>query len=163
MADELPAGRREPFMRGLPSKEEGNMQEYKTIQITKEEVVPTALRMRHDGRWLVMIYGWYQTDGQLRISWDYEVGPVVESYYVLGEKSVPSIAGVYDEAARWPELELYELLGIEFEGLDTSKRLFLPENLLETQGKGQILVTPLAELVDKRDEMLGEKKEVKDE
>ena len=139
------------------------MQEYKTIQITKEEVVPTALRMRHDGKWLVMIYGWYQTDGQLRISWDYAVDPVVESYYVLGETSVPSIAGVYDEAARWPELELYELLGIEFEGLDTSKRLFLPENLLETQGKGQILVTPLSELVEKRDEMLGEKKEVKDE
>ncbi len=139
------------------------MQEYKQIQITKEEIVPTALRMRHDGRWLVMIYGWYQTDGQLRISWDYEVGSVVESYYVLGEKSVPSIAEIYDEAARWPELELYELMGICFEGLDTSKRLFLPENLLETQGKGQILVTPLNELVEKRDEMLGEKKEVSDE
>ena len=77
-------------MRGLPSKEEGNMQEYKTIQITKEEVVPTALRMRHDGRWLVMIYGWYQTDGQLRISWDYEVGPVVESYYVLARRACPA-------------------------------------------------------------------------
>ena len=50
------------------------------------------------------------------------------------------------------ELELNELLGIDFEGLDTSKRLFLPENLLETQGKGQILATPLAELVAKRDE-----------
>ena len=50
-------------------------------------------------------------------------------------------------------------MGINFEGLDTSKRLFLPENLLETQGKGQILVTPLSELVEKRDEMLGEKKE----
>ena len=139
------------------------MQEYKQIQITKGEIVPTALRMRHDGRQLVMIHAFWQTDGQLRISWDYAVDPAVESYYVLGEQSVPSRAGVYDEAARWPELELYELLGIEFEGLDTSKRLFLPENLLETQGKGQILVTPLAELVDKRDEMLGEKKEVKDE
>lgn len=135
------------------------MQEYKQIQITKEEIVPTALRMRHDGKWLVMIYGWYQTDGQLRISWDYAVDPVVESYYVLGEDTVPSIAEIYDEAARWPELELHELMGINFEGLDTSKRLFLPENLLETQGKGQILVTPLSELVEKRDEMLGEKKE----
>lgn len=135
------------------------MQEYKQIQITKEEIVPTALRMRHDGKWLVMIYGWYQTDGRLRISWDYAVDPVVESYYVLGEDTVPSIAEIYDEAARWPELELHELMGINFEGLDTSKRLFLPENLLETQGKGQILVTPLSELVEKRDEMLGEKKE----
>ena len=133
------------------------MQEYKTIQITKEEIVPTALTMRHDGRRLVMIYGWYQTDGQLRISWDYAMDPAVESYYVLGEKSVPSIAHIYDEAARWPELELYELMGIDFEGLDTSRRLFLPENMLETQGKGQILVMPLSELVEKRDESIADR------
>ena len=133
------------------------MQEYKQIQITKEEIVPTALRMRHDGRQLVMIHAFWQTDGQLRISWDYAVDPVVESYYVLGEQSVPSVAEVYDEAARWPELELNELLGIDFEGLDTSKRLFLPENLLETQGKGQILVTPMSELVAKRDENIAGK------
>lgn len=135
------------------------MQEYRTVQITKEEIVPTALRMRHEGHMLVMIHSFVQTDGQLRISWDYAVNPAVESYYVLGETSVPSIAEIYDEAARWAELELNELLGIDFEGLDTSKRLFLPENMLETQGKGQILVTPLKELVEKRDEMLGEKKE----
>ena len=133
------------------------MQEYKQIQITKGEIVPTALRMRHDGRQLVMIHAFWQTDGQLRISWDYAVNPAVESYYVLGETSVPSIAEIYDEAARWAELELNELLGIDFEGLDTSKRLFLPENLLETQGKGQILVTPLAELVEKRDENIAGK------
>ena len=132
-------------------------------QITKEEIVPTALRMRHEGRWLVMIHGQVEPDGQVRVSYDYAVDPAVESYYVLGETVLPSISGIYDEAARWPECELYELMGLEFEGLDTSKRLFLPEDMLETQGKGQILVTPLAELVDKRDEMLGEKKEVKDE
>ena len=113
--------------------------------------------MRHDGRQLVMIHAFWQTDGQLRISWDYAVDPAVESYYVLGEQSVPSVAEVYDEAARWPELELNELLGIDFEGLDTSKRLFLPENLLETQGKGQILVTPMSELVAKRDENIAGK------
>ena len=45
--------------------------------------------------------------------------------------------------------ELNELFGIEFEGLDVSKRLFLPEDMLETQGKGQIMVTPLSELVEK--------------
>ena len=133
------------------------MQEYKQIKITKEEIVPTALRMRHDGRQLVMIHAFWHTDGQLRISWDYAVDPAVESYYVLGEQSVPSVAEVYDEAARWPELELNELLGIDFEGLDTSKRLFLPENLLETQGKGQILVTPMSELVAKRDENIAGK------
>ena len=52
-------------------------------------------------------------------------------------------------AAIWPERELNELLGIQFEGLDTSQRLFLPEDMLETQGRGQIMVTPLSELVEK--------------
>ena len=42
-----------------------------------------------------------------------------------------------------------ELFGITFEGLDVSQRLFLPEDMLETQGKGQIMVTPLKELVEK--------------
>ena len=62
---------------------------------------------------------------------------------------VPSISEIYDTAASWPERELNELMGIEFEGLDVSQRLFLPEDMLETQGKGQILVMPLKELVDK--------------
>ena len=37
------------------------------------------------------------------------------------------------------ERELNELFAIEFEGLDVSQRLFLPEDMLETQGKGQIM------------------------
>ena len=119
------------------------MQDYRMTQITKEEIVPTALRMRHEGRWLVMIHGYVQPDGPVRVSSDYAVDPAVESYYVLGETGLP---GIYDEAARWPECELHELMGLEFEGLDTSKRLFLPEDMLETQGKGHILVTPLSEL-----------------
>ena len=94
------------------------MQEYRMTQITKEEIVPTALRMRHEGRWLVMIHGYVQPDGQVRVSYDYAVDPAVESYYVLGETVLPSISGIYDEAARWPECELHELMGLEFEGLD---------------------------------------------
>ena len=52
-------------------------------------------------------------------------------------------------AARGADRELNALFAVEFEGLDTSKRLFLPEDMLETQGKGQIMVTPLSELVEK--------------
>ena len=37
-----------------------------------------------------------------------------------------------------------ELMDITFDGVDTSQRLFMPNNLLE--GQGQILVTPLDEL-----------------
>ena len=128
------------------------MQEYRMIEITRDEIVPLAERMRQEGRWLVMIHAHVQPDGVMHVSWDYEVGNCVESYYLLGETKLPSISGIYDVAAQWPEVELHELLGLEFEGLDLSKRLFLPENLLETEGKGQIIVTPLSELVQKRDE-----------
>ncbi|MEG1632611.1 MAG: NADH-quinone oxidoreductase subunit C [Oscillospiraceae bacterium] len=130
------------------------MQDYKVIQITKDEIVPTALRMRHEGRLLVMIHGYLEQDGKTHVSWDYAVEPVVESYYVVGETAFPSIGDIYDEAAKWPELELHELMGLEFEGLDTSRRLFLPEDMLETQGKGQIVVTPLSELRGKRVEIM---------
>jgi hypothetical protein len=130
------------------------MQEYKSFRITRDEIVPTALRMRHEGRALVMIHGYLEKDGSPHVSWDYAVNPAVESYYVVGESSFPSIQDIYDEAARWPELELHELLGLEFEGLDTSRRLFLPEDMLETEGKGQIYVMPLSELREKRVEMM---------
>lgn len=131
-------------------------QEYRRFQISKEEVVPTALRMRHEGISLAMIHGFIQTDGQVQISYEYAVDPWVESYYVVGETVIPSISDIYSYAATWPEIEIHELLGIEFEGLDTSARLFLPENMLVTQGKGQILVSSLSDLLEKRDEMITE-------
>ena len=37
---------------------------------------------------------------------------------------------------------------IVFEGLDTSKRLFLPENMINEQG--HIIVTPMEELINER-------------
>ena len=142
------------YMSIFENKEVEKMQEYRMTQITKADIVPTALRMRHEGRWLVMIHGQVEPDGRVRVSYDYAVDPAVESYYVLGETTLPSISDIYDEAARWPECELHELMGLEFEGLDTSKRLFLPEDMLETQGKGHILVTPLSELREKRVEQM---------
>ena len=125
------------------------MQEYKKIIIGKDEIIPVAERMRKEGRYLVMIHAFFNKDGEADISYDYAVDPAVESYHVIGEMKVPSISEIYDTAASWPERELNELMGIEFEGLDVSKRLSLPEDMLETQGKGQILVMPLKELVDK--------------
>lgn len=125
------------------------MQEYRRIDISRDEIVPTAERMRRDGRYLVMIHGFINKEGQMDVSYDYAVDPAIESYHVVGETALPSVAPVYDTAAEWPERELNELFGIEFEGLDVSKRLFLPEDMLETHGKGQIMVTPLKELVEK--------------
>lgn len=125
------------------------MQEYKRIDIGKDQIVPIAERMRKEGRYLVMIHAFINGEGQMDISWDYAVDPEVESYHVVGETKVPSIGDIYATAATWPERELNELFAIEFEGLDVSQRLFLPEDMLETQGKGQIMVTPLSELREK--------------
>ena len=122
------------------------MQEYKRSEITKDQVIPIAEKMRKAGVGLVMIHGFLNEEGQMDISWDYAVEPVIESYHVVGEMALPSIGEIYDCAATWPERELNELYGVTFEGLDTSKRLFLPEEMLETQGRGQIMVTPLEEL-----------------
>ena len=125
------------------------MQEYKRIDIGKDQIVPVAERMRKAGVYLLMIHAFIDKEGRMDISWDYAVDPAIESYHVVGEMKVPSVGEIYDTAATWPERELNELFGIEFEGLDVSKRLFLPEDMLETQGKGQIMVTPLKELVEK--------------
>ena len=124
------------------------MQEYKVFPIAKDQIVPLAERMRKEGRYLVMIHGYLNKEGQLDVSYDYAVDPAIESYHIVGEMQLPSIGEIYDTAATWPERELNELFGVEFEGLDMSKRLFLPEDMLEEQGKGQIMVTPLSELVD---------------
>lgn len=132
------------------------MQEYRRIDITRDQIVPIAERMRKSGHYLVMIHAFIDKDGQMDISYDYAVDPAIESYHVAGETKVPSIAPIYDTAAEWPERELNELFGIEFEGLDVSKRLFLPEDMLEMQGKGQIMVTPLKELVAKNIRQEGE-------
>lgn len=125
------------------------MQEYKRTDIGKEQILPLAERMRREGRQLVMIHGFINKEGLMDISYDYAVDPAIESYHVVGETVLPSIGEIYDTAATWPERELNELFAVEFEGLDTSKRLFLPEDMLETQGRGQIMVMPLKELVEK--------------
>ncbi len=125
------------------------MQEYKKFVIEKDQVVPVAERMKKAGRFLVMIHGYIDKEGKMDVSYDYAVDPAIESYHVVGEMKLPSIGDIYDVAATWPERELNELFGVEFEGLDMSQRLFLPEDMLETQGRGHIMVTPLSELVEK--------------
>jgi len=123
------------------------MQEYKKIFITKDEVVPTAEKMKKNGVFLAMIHGFIDKDGKANVSYEYEVGTGIESYTVVGESSLPSIESIYDLGAQWPEREIMELMPITFEGLDTSKRLFMPDNMVS--GQGQILVTPMKELIAK--------------
>lgn len=122
------------------------MQEYKVIGIKKDEIIPIAEKMRGEGIYLVMIHGYIDKNNNPVIRYDYAVGSSVESYSVEGETVFPSISHIYDTAAEWPERELNELFGWTFEGLDITRRLFLPEDMLETEGKGQIMVKPLEEL-----------------
>lgn len=130
------------------------MQEYKKIAITKEQVVPTAKKMREKGIALAMIHGFINDEGKPNVSYEYEVGNGIESYTVDGESVLPSISSIYDLGAEWPEREICELMEITFEGLDTSKRLFMPDNMLD--GQGQILVTPMDELIDRAHGKKGE-------
>ena len=122
------------------------MQGYKKIPITKEEVVPTAEKMRKDGVTLAMIHAYLDDEGKGHISYEYEIGPDIESYTVDGENVLPTISHIYDRGAEWPEREIMELMDITFEGVDTSKRLFMPDSMLS--GQGQILVTPMDKLID---------------
>ena len=123
------------------------MQEYKKISITKDEIVPTAEKMRAEGVTLAMIHGYINDDGKPNISYEYALGETIESYTVEGESVLPSISSIYDLGAEWPEREIMELMDVTFEGVDTSKRLFMPETMLS--GQGQIIVTPMDELIDK--------------
>lgn len=122
------------------------MQEYKKISITKDEIVPTAERMRAAGVPLAMIHGFINDQGKPNVSYEYVVANGIESYTVDGESVLPSITGIYDLGAEWPERELMELMEITFEGVDASKRLFMPDTMLSDQG--HILVTPMKELVE---------------
>lgn len=123
------------------------MQAYKKILIPKEEIRPLARKMRDEGVTLAMIHAFFEEGEKYNISYEYEVGTGIDSYYVVDEGPLPSISDIYDLGAQWPEREINELMGLEFEGLDTSQRLFLPDTMLE--GQGQILVCPMDQLTEK--------------
>jgi len=122
-------------------------QEYRKISITKDEIVPLARKKLAEGATLAMIHGFVNDQGLPNVSYEYEIPGGIESYTVDGEKVLPSISEIYDLGAEWPERELMELMDVTFEGVDTSKRLFMPETMLS--GQGQIIVTPMDDLVKK--------------
>ena len=123
------------------------MQKYEKINITKDEIVPVAQKMRADGVHLAMIHAFIDNDGTPDVSYEYDIDGGISSYTVRGESVLPSISGIYDLGAEWPEREIMELMDITFEGCDTSERLFMPDSMLD--GQGQILVTPMDELIKK--------------
>ena len=132
------------------------MQEYRKISITKDEIRPVAQRMRDNGVHLAMIHAFLDENGKGNVSYEYEIDPAIESYTVEGENVLPTITDIYDLGAEWPEREIMELMDITFEGVDTSKRLFMPESMFTEQG-GHILVTPIADLIKEKNEKEDEK------
>lgn len=121
------------------------------IPATGKEIHSIAEKMRSEGRTLTMIQGYLENDGTPVVTYDFDFGPTLKEYEIRGESVIPTISDVYDAAAEWPERELMELMKITFEGVDTSERLFMPNNLLE--GQGQILVMPMTELKEKNQPM----------
>lgn len=120
------------------------MQPYEKIRIKKEELIPAAEKMRAEGIPLAMIHAFIDDSGKANVSYEFQKDPAILSYTIEGEAVLPSISGIYDLAAEWPEREIMELLPITFEGVDTEKRLFMPDSMLD--GQGQILVTPMEKL-----------------
>lgn len=123
------------------------MPSVEVIPTTAGEIHAVAEQMRADGRTLTMIHGYLEDDGTPVITYDFDFGPVLKEYEIRGEDTIPTISDIYDAAAEWPERELMELIHVTFEGVDTSERLFMPNNLLD--GQGQILVMPMTELKEK--------------
>ena len=122
-------------------------QEYRKYSISRDEIVPLAERKRAEGATLAMIHAFLDDKGLPNVSYEYEIPGGIESYTVEGERVLPTVSHIYDKGAEWPEREIMELMDITFEGVDTSKRLFMPETMLS--GQGQIIITPMDELIKK--------------
>lgn len=120
------------------------MQPYEKKMITKDELIPLAQKMREEAVPLAMIHAFIDDSGVPNVSYEFQKDPSIVSCTIVGESVLPSISGIYDLAAEWPEREIMELMPIKFEGVDTDKRLFMPDSMLN--GQGQILVTPMDKL-----------------
>ena len=129
------------------------MQSYHKQALDADQLPDLARRMRAAGRPLTMIHGFVDKQGKNVLHYDFDMGQVIESYEIADVTRIASLSDIYDAMAAWPEMELTELMGVEFIGLDMPHRLFMPDNLLS--GEGQIIVTPLSELraknVDERE------------
>lgn len=115
--------------------------------ISKGEIVKKAEEMKKNGCTLTVITGYVDKEGNPVISYCYDVDGELETYKLSGEKNIPTITGVYGTAAEWFEEEISELMDVKFEGLEMKGRLFLPD---EFDGSGQIIVSSLSELRDKK-------------
>ncbi|WP_040211288.1 NADH-quinone oxidoreductase subunit C [Clostridium polynesiense] len=119
------------------------MHEYQCTEITKDELIPIVKKMYKEKRRLVIMNGYIDKEGNNVVLYHFDVEGSIKSYSVRGFSIIPSITEIYGGSAQWCEEEICEFMPIDFQGLNKSGRLFLPE---EFDGSGQILVLPLSEL-----------------
>jgi hypothetical protein len=125
------------------------MHKFDSTNISKEELIPIAERMLSEKRRLVIMNGYIDKEGNNVVAYNFDIDGDIKTYLCKGYSSLPSLTPIYSGSAQWCEEEICEMMPIDFEGLDKSGRLFLPE---EFDGSGQILVMPLSELKKSREE-----------
>ncbi|MFA9397814.1 MAG: NADH-quinone oxidoreductase subunit C [Clostridiaceae bacterium] len=119
------------------------MQKVPITYISTEELIPLAEKMFEEKRRLVIMNGYVDKEGNYCVVYNFDIDGKLETYIVKGYKTVPSITYIYKGSAQWCEEEICEMMPIQFDGLEKSGRLFLPDDF---DGTGQILVMPLDEL-----------------
>jgi Ni,Fe-hydrogenase III component G len=131
------------------------MHKFDCTVITKEEVVTTAKKMLEEKRRLVIMNGYIDKEDNNVVAYNFDIDGNIKTYLCKGYRVLPSLTPIYGGSAQWCEEEICEMMPMEFEGLNKSGRLFLPDDF---DGSGQILVLPISELKKSREER--ENKEV---
>jgi Ni,Fe-hydrogenase III component G len=125
------------------------MHKFDSTYITREELIPIAEKMLNEKRRLVIMNGYVDKEGSNVVAYNFDIDGDIKTYLCKGYSLLPSLTPIYKGSAQWCEEEICEMMPIDFEGLEKSGRLFLPE---EFDGSGQILVMPLSELKKSREE-----------
>jgi hypothetical protein len=137
------------------------MHKFDGSYISREELIPTAQKMLEEKRRLVIMNGYVDKEGNNVVAYNFDVDGDIRTYLCKGYSELPTLTTVYGGSAQWCEEEICEMMPIQFDGLEKSGRLFLPDDF---DGSGQILVLPLAELKKAKDAKEAEallKKEIK--
>ena len=133
------------------------MQTNEKIQITPEEIVPTAEKMRAENRLLIMIHGHMENDGTPVVSYDYDDGANVLSFEVRGHATVPTISHIYDAAAQGDAAAgriIDEYIDYLACGVASLVNIFQPEVLCVGGGpsaQGETLLAPVRYILDRED------------
>lgn len=125
------------------------MHKFDGVNILKEELIPLVKKMLEEKRRLVIMNGYVDKEGDNVVAYNFDIDGDIKTYLCKGYKVLPSITSIYGGSAQWCEEEICEMMPIDFEGLDKTGRLFLPDDF---DGSGQILVMPLSELKKSKEE-----------